>query len=79
MTTTIQGGWKSYATEVMPLNASDVQVQETRRAFFAGAMWLFLFITGPVTDLPDEEGELIMTAIHNEIDAYMKDIKEGKA
>ena len=37
----IEAGWLSYLHLVVPRNASAVQVEETRRSFFAGAQHLF--------------------------------------
>lgn len=40
----IEDGWNSYRRVVVPRNASETQVLETRRAFFAGASLLFVTI-----------------------------------
>jgi hypothetical protein len=37
----IEDGWKSYARDVLPKNASEIQITETRRAFYAGAISCF--------------------------------------
>lgn len=38
MTVTIKDDWESYQRDVLPINAPQVQVQECRRAFYAGAL-----------------------------------------
>ena len=35
---TIQQAWESYLCEVIPADASPVQIEEIRRAFYAGAV-----------------------------------------
>ena len=37
---TVHDQWVSYLEQVMPSNAGPIQIQETRRAFYAGAFAL---------------------------------------
>ena len=37
----IQAGWESYLELIVPKDASETQIAETRQAFFAGACVLF--------------------------------------
>lgn len=49
----IEAGWRAYQIVVLPKDAGPVQIDETRKAFFAGAQHLFASIMS-VLD-PDEE------------------------
>jgi hypothetical protein len=74
--------WRSYRTTVIPLGASAVQARECRRAFYAGAKALLLTILGKVEKGSDEptEGDLqLMDEIEQELEAFVRSVKEGKA
>lgn len=68
----IEEGWKSYRSTVVPSNASDIQLKETRQAFFAGVAILFEVL---MMDLdpgkePTDEDMRRMDDLHAEIDEY---------
>lgn len=46
----ISGGWATYLEAVMPNEAGPIQIEETRRAFFAGAQHLYAMIMHGLTD-----------------------------
>jgi len=56
--------WKAYRQQVLPADASEVQVTECRRAFYAGAS-AFLFLTSKLMS----DGDAITDA---DMDAIMK-------
>lgn len=73
--------WESYAARVLPQNASAIQVQECRRAFYAGAGALLAAIAsvlGP-GDEPTEDDLRAITAIQVELNAFALDTLEGRA
>ncbi len=69
-------GWDEYVRLTMPKNASQVQLHETRKAFFFGAATVFF---GQLAIL--EEGEdatekdlAIMDDVHSELDAFLEEM-----
>ena len=69
----IEKVWNDYLLNVMPKDANVVQVEETRKAFYAGAACLFYAILGlldPGTDATDADLEK-MDALHKELDEFL--------
>ena len=73
--------WQSYADRVLPRNASWVQRQETRRAFYAGAHALFVGIVNGLTEGPEpqEEDLRALDDLRDEFEAFARDVAAGKA
>lgn len=77
---TVAEQWKSFRDEVMPPNVSRIQQQEMRRAFYAGAQALLTLMVVNVTDeMSDEEGGEYTNSLSEELMAFAKDVKEGRA
>lgn len=73
-TALIEHGWRSYRRLVVPADAPQVQVDETRQAFFAGAAILFtaiLKVVSPGDDITDDDLR-IMESLQHEIDDFGK-------
>jgi hypothetical protein len=71
----IKQGWDSYHKLVVPLDASSVQVSETKQAFYSGAAILFqaLMLTldpGDGTIEPTEEDMQRVSDLQAEIDEF---------
>lgn len=65
----IAQAWESYRRDVVPATASAVQVQECRRAFYAGAQGLLtalLTALDPATE-PTERDLRLMDDVHTEL------------
>lgn len=65
----IEGGWLGFRLAVLPDNASPVQVNEMRKAFFAGSLHLFssiMSILDPGAE-PTEKDLQRMDLIHREL------------
>jgi hypothetical protein len=73
--------WDLYARKVLPVHAGRVQAQETRRAFYAGgASFLFLLMSSFTEDEEVTDQDLLtMSALKEEIQAFARDIAEGRA
>lgn len=76
----IEAVWESYRTEIVPADASRVQLQETRRAFYAGAMGLFEVVnrmhdpcSGPTT--ADIEN---MSSLMEELREWAIGVEQGR-
>jgi hypothetical protein len=73
--------WDSYARLIVPANAGPVQIQETRRAFYAGAQCIFHHLVnaiGPEQE-PTEADIEMMNALAAELDAFALAVRDGKA
>jgi hypothetical protein len=72
--------WDSYA-KLIPSDASAVQLQETRRAFYAGAVALFYTVATMLDEgqEPTEADLAKMDDLKAELDAWAQDVKEGRA
>ena len=68
MNNKLQQSWQSYSKAVMPNNAPPIQVQEMRRAFYAGATAM-LDITKLLgeEDVSEETGVAALEALQQEI------------
>jgi hypothetical protein len=76
----IERGWRSYAEHVLPTNAGRAQIQEMRRAFYAGAGLLFEALTDAVgpDDVSEDAGMDIMRGVDEEIRAFVQDVAKGR-
>ena len=67
---TVAEAWASYHREVIPKDAGPVQVQESQRNFYAGALAAFrIFIVGPA-DEPEELVVARLDALFHELRAF---------
>lgn len=77
----IEQSWLSYRESVIPKDAGSVQLQECRRAFYAGAQGLFtifMMVFDPRHDVTD--GDLAtMSSIEAELKRYVAKVKAGLA
>lgn len=70
----LNDAWTSFAGAVVPLNASDIQRTEMRRAFYAGAIAV-IDITSAIAEIPDENiGVRILERLHVEKHAFLNEI-----
>jgi hypothetical protein len=77
----IEAGWNSYRTEVVPPDAPEVQVRESRRAFYAGATWLFATLSVDLSPgaEPTEADIAVLSEIDKELHEFENAIRAGKA
>ena len=77
----IEAAWLSFERQVIPPTAPDVQRQEMRRAFYAGAQALFTGILGmldPGTE-PTEADLGKMDAVQAELLTFAESVRNGLA
>jgi len=67
---TVADAFASYRRDVIPAAATDVQVEECRRAFYAGAWQMYLSLVLQTADLADAEGERYLEALSDELMAF---------
>lgn len=71
--------WEGYAAAVMPKDAPPTQVQETRRAFYAGVWALLTEFRGiGESDVPEHVGVEHLEAIKAECERFTLDVLTGK-
>ncbi|MFN6560050.1 MAG: hypothetical protein RMY28_009600 [Nostoc sp. ChiSLP01] len=64
---TISSQWQSYETQVLPKGCSAIQLQETRRAFYAGVASVLAFMAQISNeDISEDEGADIIEALMQE-------------
>lgn len=67
----IQQAWESYLRDVVPVGAPAVQITESKRAFFAGALAAFAVYTDIAPDdVSEDEGVQRLEDLMAELDAY---------
>lgn len=77
---TIAAFWESYRREVLPADAPDIQVQECRRAFYAGAKAVVAIVTEIGDDsVTEDQGLDILTGLHEECRTFVADVMRGRA
>lgn len=71
----VRDGWQEYAEKILPKNAPLVQRQETRRAFYAGALHLlFTMLDLGEPDVDEDAGAEVLAATQREIEAFIMSI-----
>lgn len=74
----IEAGWHGLRIAAIPPNASQTQLNEMRKAFFAGAQHLFASIVNvldPGTEPTDKDLDR-MNSIHAELTEFITQLKE---
>jgi len=77
---TIQRHWDAYLAMVVPVDAPPVQIQETRRAFYAGAeamMCINRAIGEP--GIAENDAVKMMEGCATELRSFSDDVANGKA
>lgn len=74
----IEAGWRGFTAMAMPAAASQVQRDEMRNAFFAGAHHVFASILTLLDegDEPTASDHRVMERIESELDAFLADFKK---
>ena len=74
----IQALWNRYRTEVMPPDCPDVQVIETRRAFYAGVESALNKLASEMSE-GDPNDERMLMEVQQELTEFVKKVKFGQA
>ena len=75
---TIQTEWISFAEQCIPNDAPLIQLQETKRAFYAGALKT-VFLVEKTSEYDDATAQLMVNTICDELSQFQKDVEEGHA
>ena len=78
---TMARAWESYLSLVLPPNAGPTQIQECRRAFYAGAESLHVLIMHALDpgSEPTEADLRFMEALYKELQQFATDVMKGVA
>lgn len=79
---TLASEWAKFKRLIVPKDAPEVQIVETRRAFYAGANSMTLCIMAASSDPGDDPTEADisrMSALYAEIEAFSAEVKAGRA
>lgn len=68
----ITDGWVSYVHSIIPRDATETQIQETRRAFYAGAQHYHGVLATLDADAKPGERDRILQDIERELQGYLK-------
>lgn len=82
MRTRIQSAYEQWSAATQPRDASDVQRQEIRRAFFSGAFTTLGVLVDATAgdDVSEDQGVVILEAMHRECEHFFKVlVATGKA
>jgi hypothetical protein len=76
----IQSGWVSYRTCVMPDEAGPTQITEMRQAFYAGA-WFMLQAFNKVgaVDVSEDAGVAYLERLARDLEAFQDAVIQGGA
>ncbi len=74
----IENHWQSFRERVIPADAPEVQIVESRRAFYAGAIIVFGEVNR-VNGMSEDAGCAHMSSLDDEIKQYARDLMDGKA
>lgn len=73
----VRESWNQFRAAVMPPNASNVQIQEMRRAFYAGA-WAMFCTMNQASAGSEDEGVEALESLNAEMECFAALLKAGK-
>lgn len=82
MTKTIADQWQGYREDVVPEGASEMQIEQTQLAFYAGAMTVFRMMSvelDPHEELDADLARMLMErakALEDELDAFERYVED---
>jgi hypothetical protein len=77
---TIQSQWEAYVHNVIPEAAGDVQILETRMAYYAGAMAVLAILAEIVCATDNDEAvAAVMIGLKEECQAFARAVLEREA
>lgn len=78
---TVKQLWDGYAAKILaPMNVSETQYMETRRAFYAGSFCMLMACQRlGEASISEDAGVDYLQARHDEIIHFYEDVKAGRA
>lgn len=75
---TVFDAWQDYARKIVPADAGAVQVEECRRAFYAGAISFYRLMMEASQDPNEAVCERNLERLHAELQEMPRDLYIGK-
>jgi len=75
---TVQGNCEAYMEAVIPDGASQVQIDETRKAFFAGATIGYELVMRVTVHDDEEKCMKALSEINNELQNFVNKVNSGE-
>ncbi len=75
----VADAWDSLRLAAISADAPPEQLQEMRRAFYAGVRWIMTTIVSEIAERPDAEGELLLTDLELELQQFSRDVRGDRA
>lgn len=69
---TVKEAWESYRSKCVPKDAGNIQLKETKMAFYAGFITM-MEINKKITDLPDEQAIQHLQKLDSELNDYIQE------
>jgi hypothetical protein len=67
--------WTNYLEKIVPQGASDLQIEEIRRAFYAGALALYWLVIEASAHRDEAQCEREMETLYKEIHGIVGDLR----
>ncbi|HMG17670.1 MAG TPA: hypothetical protein VK573_03010 [Gemmatimonadales bacterium] len=68
----IGDAWASYLAEVVPADAPEVQREECKRAFYAGATAMYQAVMEAMEPTDEDACAARLTALHHELQGFVR-------
>lgn len=77
----MDAAWRSFAEQVLPIDAPDVQRQEMRRAFYAGGWAFYTALMGNLDggDDPTAADFSMLDGLDRELRDFAEQVQSGRA
>ena len=74
---TIQEEWESYLKNVLPIDAPPIQVEETRRGFYAGVWAIMQLQFNMPTNISETDELVMLESWMDECLTFLEQLKKG--
>lgn len=71
----VANAWNAFAAAVLPVNASQLQREEMRKAFFGGFSECFAIVQHVSEKLPEEEAAALLGRLNDELADFVKRLR----
>lgn len=75
---TLAEAWTGYLERVVPRNAGPIQLKQTKRNFYAGALAMLSLMSSINEDTPEEEGVKLFEALCQELKEFGDKLEAGE-
>lgn len=76
---TIDDTWRSFAENVIHVDAPQIQRNEMKKAFYAGAYAVLCITCGPLTDADEDDAVRMLEGLHEECRQFVSNVVNGSS